>query len=117
MTLAQAIEQAQSRNEQQLAARSAAPALELDCRLLNRFATFCKERGVRCVPASVAAFIKAEYAGGTQPDEILKTLQTIEAWEVNNHRANPIATPTVRSVLMEILKIEPPRWNKEEQLI
>src|SRR5262249_7529885 len=118
MTLAQQIELAQARNEQALTAQLAAPTLEVDSRLLNRFADFCKQRGVRCTPPVVAVYVRSQYTDGIAPEEILKSLAAIEAWETNNGRANPCATPAVRAALAEILKIDGPRsWSKAERLV
>src|SRR5262249_32171213 len=116
MNLAQQIEIAQARNEQALTAQIASPQLEVDPRLLNRFVGWCNQRGVRCTPAVVAAYVQSEYSSGTAPEEILTSLASIEAWETNGGRANPCATPAARAALADILKVDPPRsWNKFEQ--
>ena len=48
---------------------------------------------------------------------MMHTLQDIEALHSNANLANPIATAAVRSVLSEILKLDPPRsWSKSERL-
>ena len=124
MNLAQQIEAAHIRNEQNLAARIAAPRLELENegkRLLGRFISFCKQNGVRYLPsapATVAAFIKAEHAAGATPEMILKTLAAIEILHSQANAANPVACPAPRAALSEILKIEGPRsWNKAERLV
>jgi hypothetical protein len=124
MNLAQSIEAAHTRNEQNLAARIAAPRLEIEDegkRLLGRFINFCKQNGVRYLPsapATVAGFIKAEYAAGASPEMILKTLEAIEILHSQANAANPVACPSPRLALNEITKIEGPRsWSKSERLV
>jgi hypothetical protein len=119
MNLAQQMEIAYQRNEQALAARNAAP-LEVDRddqRLLARFAKFCKDNGVRPLPAApgtIAAWIAGE---DNPPETIVRTLQAIEAVHSNNNLANPVACAAPRAVLSKILKLEGPRsWSKAERL-
>jgi hypothetical protein len=115
MTLTEAIERAYSQNEQTLATQIAAPRLEYDAERLQQFADWCKERGVRplpAAPATIAAFVR-----DLRPEEIPAVLADIEALHSNANLANPIATTPVRAVLQEILKLDPPRWNKPEQLL
>ena len=117
MNLAQAIQQAHERNEQAIATRIAAPRLDEDQVLLSNFVKWTKETGVRCLPAapaSVAAYLMT-LAG--QPETILKTVEAIDAWHVNQDLGSPTATPAVREALTGILKLDPPRWNKSEQLL
>src|SRR5262249_59922252 len=55
---------------------------------------------------------------GSAPEEILKFMAAIEAWETNSGRANPCASPAVRAALAEILKIDAARsWSKSERLV
>jgi hypothetical protein len=124
MNLAQSIEAAHQQNEAKLAARIAAPRLEIEDegkRLLGRFISFCKQNGVRYLPsapATISAFIKAEYTAGATPEMILKTLEAIEIMHSQANAANPVACPAPRAALSEIMKIEGPRsWNKAERLV
>jgi hypothetical protein len=124
MNLAQSIEAAHQQNEARLAARIAAPRLEIEDegkRLLGRYISFCKQNGVRYLPsapATVAAFIKSEHAAGATPEMILKTLEAIEILHSQANAANPVACPAPRAALSEIMKIEGPRsWNKAERLV
>jgi hypothetical protein len=120
MTLAQQIELQTQRNEQILAGRIAAP-LEVNNeaqRLLSRFVKFCKDNGVRALPAApgtIAAWIAAE---DNPPETILRTLQAIEAVHSNNNLANPVACASPRAALAKIMKLDGPRsWNKAERLV
>ena len=73
MNLAAEIAAAHAKNEAAVATSIAAPRLELDRTRLQNFADFCKQYGIRALPAApatVAAFIKAEYTRGTAPDGI-----------------------------------------------
>ena len=73
MNLAAEIAAAHAKNEAAVATSIAAPRLELDRTRLQSFGDFCKQYGVRALPAApatVAAFIKAEYTRGTAPDGI-----------------------------------------------
>jgi hypothetical protein len=124
MTLAEQIELAHQSNEAKIAARIAAPRLELDDggkRLLGRFISFCKQNGVRWVPSApctIAGFIRAEYTAGATPEMILKTLEAIEILHSQANAANPVACPAPRASLREILKINAPRsWSKAEALM
>jgi len=121
MNLAAEIAAAHAKNEAVVATSIAAPRLELDRTRLQNFADFCKQYGIRALPAApatVAAFAKAEYTRGTSADAILHTLQDIEAVHSNANLANPIATAAVRSVLSEILKLDPPRsWSRADRLV
>jgi hypothetical protein len=124
MTLAEQIELAHQSNEAKIAARIAAPRLEVDDegkRLLSRFISFCKQNGVRYLPSapsSIAAFVKAEYTAGATPEMILRTLDAIEVLHSQANAANPVACPAPRAALQEILKINPPRsWSRVEGLM
>jgi hypothetical protein len=123
-SLAAQIEQAHQSNEAKIAARIAAPRLELDDegkRLLGGFVSFCKQNGLRYVPsapATVAGFIRAEYTAGATPEMILKTLDAIEILHSQANAANPVACPAPRAALADILKIDGPRsWTKAERLV
>ena len=121
MDLAQEIASAVARNEAQLAKSIAAPTVSLDADAQDRlrcFVDWCKERGVRplpAAPATVAAFIKSLAHWAT--NDIVDLLINIEELHSNNNLANPAATTVVRAVLQDILKLEPPHWNKSEQLL
>ena len=121
MNLAVEIERAHDRNEAALAQSLNTPKAEFDAIALDRlryFTDFCKEHGVRPFPAApgtVAAFIRSLAHWAT--NDIMDVLSDIEALHSNNNLANPIATIPVRLILTEILKLDPPRWNKSEQLL
>ena len=89
--------------------QSAACDLEVDTeaqRLLGRFVNFCKDNGVRALPAApgtIAAWIAAEV---NPPEVILRTLQTIEAVHSNNDLANPVACAAPRAALARIMKLD-----------
>src|SRR5262249_20598468 len=104
--------------EQAIATRIAAPRLDEDQVLLSNFVKWTKENGVRCLPAapcSVAAYLMT-LAG--QPETILKTVEAIEAFHVNQNLGSPTATSAVRAVLEEILHSDGPRsWSKSERLV
>jgi hypothetical protein len=123
MNLAQAIDAAQATNEKKLAAEIAALklALETDAVLhLRRFAEFCKSRGVKalpCAPPTLAGFVRAENALGVPSDRILDAVRAVELAHDAAAISNPAATAATRAELSRILKIEPPRWNKEELLV
>jgi hypothetical protein len=121
-SLGEQIAAAHDRNEAALAQSLSAPKAEFDADALDRlrhFADFCKERGVRPLPAApgtVAAFIRSLAHWAT--NDIMDVLSDIEALHSNNNLANPIATAAVRSVLEEILHIAGPRnWSKSERLL
>ena len=118
MNLAQAIQQAHERNEQAIATRIAAPRLDEDQVLLSNFVKWTKENGVRClpaVPACVAAYLRTLTG---QPETILKTVEAIDAWHVNQDLGSPTATPAVRNELATLLTIALPKsWSKDERLV
>ena len=124
MTLAEAIGAAQDRNEQRLAAEINAPKHKLDdtemLLILRSFVGWCKTRGVRALPAApstCAAWIRFQDAHHIAPATIEKAIEAIQIAHDEAGAANPIATAAVRAELARILKVEPPRWNKREQLV
>ena len=122
MTLTEIIDRQHQLNEQAIAARIAAPRLDVDSEgqnLLCNFVKWAKENGVRywpSSPASVAAYLRT--LQGVQPETILKTVHAIEAWHVNQNLGSPTATPAVRAELATLLKIVLPKsWSKDERLV
>ena len=69
-------------------------------------------------PGSVAAYLRSQYTQGVGAETILKIVEALDAWHVNQNLGSPTATPAVRAVLSEILKLNPPRsWTKDERLL
>jgi hypothetical protein len=124
MTLTEIIDRQHQLNEQAIAARIAAPRLDVDSEgqnLLGNFVKWAKENGVRYLPAapsSVAVYLRSQYTQGATAETILKTVEAIDAWHVNQNLGSPTATPAVRAILEEILHIDGPRsWSKQERLL
>jgi hypothetical protein len=119
MTLADAIDQAVTANEQKVARTFAPRPVEPDAKVyFEQFQRFCSEHGVRSLPAApavVAAFIRD---GGIEPAKLTLILAAIEQIHDHHNLANPVATSVVREQLSLVLKVEPPRsWTKDEKLI
>jgi len=122
MNLAETIIAVQAKNEKTIAARIAAPILELDAEARQRlapFIAFCKEHGCRYLPASpavIAQFISSEHEAGIAGEDILKWVQAIELLHAQDiNLANPVAVPVVSRELQRVLRLHGPRcWSKAE---
>jgi len=122
MNLAQAITEAQTKNEKDIASRIAAPKPMLDADVrsrINYFMHWCKQRGVRFLPAmptTIAAFIDHEHGNGISGEAILLSVQAVELLHgQDTSLPNPCATFVVRDALQKVLDVPTPRtWSKAE---
>src|SRR5262249_8735235 len=119
MNLAQAIQNAQAKNERGLASQIAVPSPDLESDelvLVRRFSDWCKSKGVPflpAAPATVALFLRNENLGGADYARIFATAQAIERLHDRASLSNPVATFTVRNEISRLYEINPPRsWAK-----
>jgi len=120
MNLAAEIAAAHAKNEAALASQIITPQLDIEAELFNRWIAFCRERGVRHLPGSpavVAVFIHWLHANHTPQDIILKSLESISAAHSNSNLADPVPCAAPRQAVLDVMKLDPPRWNKSEQLL
>jgi hypothetical protein len=122
LSITDAIQLAQEKNEAALAQNVQPPPQELDSEallLLRHWAEFCKARGIRACPArpaSVAMFIRSENSLGVPVERILAALAAIEVMHNQAAESNPVACAMPRLELEKITNIEAPRtWPKVDR--
>jgi hypothetical protein len=109
MSLVDAIQLAQEKNESALAQSIPPVKPELDSEglmLLRHYAAWTQQRGVRFCPskpATVAAFIRSEAAIGVPPAKLFAAMLAIESMHNSANEANPVACAAPRAELMRIM--------------
>jgi hypothetical protein len=125
MNLAQAIEEAQARNQDKVikTARIAAPDFELttsEKNALGLFQRWARDRGVKAMPpapAVVAAWIKSESESGIDTQQIVLCVEALQKVCDSYLLPSPVATAVVRAELGAVLQTQPPRsWPNSDKL-